>query len=456
MEKEFQKTETNFFQSLTFKAFMVVFLTLLLLIPQVMIRGLINERKVRSKATIARINEKWSSAQTVCPPAFVIPYAKTVKIQDVKGFKESVEQHELFVTPETTTIDVSLQPEPRHYGIFKSIVYRSNVEMQGSFRVGKYSLDNSVFDYSKSYISLYISDLRGITQEIVFSVNGKSIVVKNYGENIIKIPLANVLTNEDSATYNFSCKMKLNGSEEINFVPLAKTTAVKLNGAWNSPSFTGNFAPDLKTDAKAGNFAASWNVLSFNRSIPETWSDASISNYVCIPTDVNIDDARDYSQSVIIASNCNSFGVKLIQPIDQYQQNERSVKYALLFIALTFVAFYFVEALTKKRIHIIQYLLVGIALILFYSLLLSFSEQIGFGWAYLVAAAATVTLITLYVKSIFKNTKQTLMLGGLLCLLYIFLYVVLQLEDLALLIGSVGLFAILGVIMYVSRKIQWK
>ena len=150
-----------------------------------------------------------------------------------------------------------------------------------------------------------------------------------------------------------------------------------------------------------------------------------------------------------------SFGVNLIDPVNHYQQNMRSAKYAIMFIALTFVVFFFVEILTKKRIHPIQYLLVGIALILFYSLLLSISEQINFGIAYLIASIATIGLITVYTYSIFKNKIQTGGLAAMLCMLYIFLYVVLQLEDIALLIGSVGLFIILGIIMFFSRKINW-
>jgi len=172
--------------------------------------------------------------------------------------------------------------------------------------------------------------------------------------------------------------------------------------------------------------------MHFNRSIPETWDN---------------DKSMYFDHS--------SFGVKLVEMVDHYQQNMRSAKYALMFIALTFVVFFFVEVLTKKKIHIIQYLLVGIALILFYSLLLSISEQIGFALAYLIAGIATIGLISSYVYSIFKSIIQTGLLSFILCILYTFLYVILQLEDLALLIGSIGLFTILGVIMYLSKKINW-
>ena len=203
-----------------------------------------------------------------------------------------------------------------------------------------------------------------------------------------------------------------------------------MNGAWLAPGFTGSFSPTYSMTEKG--FKANWHILHFNRSIPENWIDNQVDNF-----------------------NDTKFGVDLVDTVDHYQQNMRSAKYALMFIALTFVVFFFVEILTKKKIHPIQYLLVGIALILFYSLLLSISEQLNFGLAYLIASIATIGLISLYAHSIFKNIIQTGMLATILSVLYIFLYVVLQLEDVALLFGSIGLFIILGIIMYFSKRINW-
>jgi inner membrane protein len=203
-----------------------------------------------------------------------------------------------------------------------------------------------------------------------------------------------------------------------------------MNGAWKSPGFIGSFTPQYSLNDKG--FTATWEILHYNRNIPETWTDHQLKS---------------------VAET--SFGVNLVDTLDQYQQNMRSAKYALMFIALTFVVFFFVEILTKKKIHPIQYLLVGIALILFYSLLLSISEQLNFGAAYLIASIATIGLIVVYAHTIFKNRLQTGILAAFLSILYIFLYVVLQLEDSALLIGSIGLFIILGFIMYFSRKINW-
>ena len=245
----------------------------------------------------------------------------------------------------------------------------------------------------------------------------------------MKIPLKNFKKSPDGKN-EFNFKLTLNGSEEINFIPVGKTTGINVSGKWAAPSFIGNFSP--QSTIENGSFAAKWHVLHFNRNIPEAWND---------DTNTYFDDA--------------SFGVRLVEAVDHYQQNMRSAKYALMFIALTFVVFFFVELLTKKKIHLVQYLLVGIALILFYSLLLSISEQIGFALAYLIASLATIGLITTYSYSIFKNTMQTGILTVILCLLYTFLFVILQLEDIALLIGSIGMFIILGIIMFVSGKINW-
>jgi inner membrane protein len=223
--------------------------------------------------------------------------------------------------------------------------------------------------------------------------------------------------------------MQLNGSSAISVIPIGQNTAVEISGKWQSPSFIGNFSPVSTIDNKQ--FNASWNILSFNREIPNMWSDNSIGNL-----------------------GDDSFGVNLIETVDHYQQNMRSAKYALMFIALTFIVFFFVEIFTKKPIQFFQYVLVGIALVLFYSLLLSLSEQIGFGLAYLTASAATILMTTIYFYSLIKQKLAAFILAGIMLILYAFLYIILQIEDFALLFGSIFLFVILGVIMFVSNKIK--
>jgi inner membrane protein len=432
METNMQTVE-KFSQSITLKAIIIGFMTLLMLIPGSMIQSLISERQNRSEETIEKINAKWSNTQTVNGPVLVIPYLTTT-VDDKKN--EVIESHTFILTPEVLNIKGKLIPEERHYGIYKSILYKSELEIYGNFKMPDMVLPaNSQIKWNEASVRIGISDLRGMTNNLDFQLNDFHATAEAGGASDaigqgLVISLRNTDLLQTVKLLNFKCNLKLNGSSNINFIPIAKTTHVQMNGAWKSPGFIGSFTPEYTLNETG--FSAHWNILHFNRNIPESWSDKDI-------------------QSV----SDTSFGVNLVDEVDHYQQNMRSAKYALMFIALTFVVFFFVEVLTRKKIHPIQYLLVGIALILFYSLLLSISEQINFGVAYLIASIATIGLIVIYAHSIFKNKMQTGILGVILSILYIFLYVVLQLEDIALLIGSIGLFIILGVIMFVSRKISW-
>lgn len=428
------KKMARFNQSITLKAMIIGFLTLILLVPGLMIQNLILERQNRSVETIERINNKWSNAQTLCGPIICIPYTTTQINPDNKTI---VQEHLLNITPDNLNIKTVLFPEERYYGIYKTILYKSEIDITGNFaKINLPKLENSTIHWDQAYLTIGVTDLRGITENINFKLDNKQLPVEATGNQDTQIGrmLVMPLNITDPLLFSqpltFNCQLKLNGSSNINFIPIGKTTKVDVAGNWKSPGFIGNFSPEHSITEKG--FEASWSILSFNRSIPEMWIDYPGSSF-----------------------DESFFGVNLIDPVNHYQQNMRSAKYAIMFIVLTFVVFFFVEILTKKRIHPIQYLLVGFALILFYSLLLSISEQINFGTAYLIASIATIGLITAYVYSIFKNRMQTGALTGMLCLLYIFLYVVLQLEDVALLIGSIGLFVILGTIMYFSRKINW-
>ena len=432
METIMEKVE-KFSLSITMKAFVIGFLTLIMLIPGFMIQNLISERQKRSEETIQKINAKWSNAQTLCGPVLVIPYS-------INGMDDKknpvVENHTVNIVPEMLSVKTGLVPEERHYGIYKSILYKSDMEISGKFRKLDLQLPaNAQVNWKEATIRIGISDLRGMTNDLDFVLNNTHFTAEaGGGQDVIGQGLVISLKKSDLLQSGnelaFTCHLKLNGSSNMNFIPVGKTTHVQMMGAWKSPGFIGSFSPEYKIDNNG--FTANWNVLHFNRNIPESWTDQQVKSF------------RE-----------TSFGVNLVDTVDQYQQNMRSAKYALMFIALTFVVFFFVEILTRKKIHPLQYLLVGIALILFYSLLLSISEQLNFGAAYLIASIATIGLIVVYAHSIFKNYLSTGILASFLGVLYVFLYVVLQLEDIALLCGSVGLFIILGVIMYLSGKINF-
>jgi len=427
----------SFMKSITFKGITIVILTFLLLIPGVLIQNLITERQDRSEETIKRINDKWGDAQVLCGPLLLVPYTTVEKDKDNKTYYK---EHKLFITPEDLKITASLTPEERHYGIFKAILYKSDIRVEGKFPELVANKNGSAFHKAgNAKIVVGVTDLKGVAQNPEFKINDTTI--KTDAESFNGVELGKVLFSElknvvftdtnflRMDSLRFDCVLRLNGSGSISFVPVGQNTEVSVSGQWSSPSFIGGFSPESTIDK--GRFGAVWNILSFNRAIPEVWvDDKSVGMY-------------NYS-----------FGVNLIETVDGYQQNMRCAKYALMFIALTFIVFFFVEIFTKKTIQVFQYVLVGIALVLFYSLLLSFSEQIGFGLAYLTASLATVSLITAYFYSLIKQKFPTLILAAILFMLYGFLYVILQIEDFALLLGSVFLFVVLGVVMFVSNKIK--
>jgi inner membrane protein len=404
-------------------------LILILLVPGAMIQNLIGERQERSRETIYKINDKWSRSQTLCAPLLLIPYTTTKLDKDKKLYYE---EHTLYITPKELKINAVLAPEERYYGIYKAILYKSDIHFKGNFSgLGNLKIDNSKLHFEKAQIAIGITDLRGVAQNPDFKIGGKALettvgIVRL--STISKTLIVNLKDISLTEGLHFDCTMQLNGSGAIGFIPIGQHTAVTVNGQWQSPSFIGSFSPESTVDKEQ--FKASWNILSFNREIPEMWSN-------------DIADLGD-----------NYFGVNLIETVNHYQQNMRSAKYALMFIALTFIVFFFVEIFTKKPIQFFQNVLVGIALILFYSLLLSLSEQVGFAWAYLIASAATILMITVYFYSLIKQKSATFILAGILFILYAFLYIILQIEDFALLFGSIFLFVILGVIMFVSNKIK--
>ncbi len=230
----------------------------------------------------------------------------------------------------------------------------------------------------------------------------------------------------------FQIKLSLNGSESIAFVPAGKTTRVKLNSSWTDPSFNGSTLPDVREISSEG-FTAEWEGLHLTRSFPQKWSDSNYSTE--IPD--------------------SAFGVDLLIPIDIYQKSMRSVKYALLIIGLTFLVIFFIEMISKQRIHPVQYLLTGAALIVFYSLLLSLSEHLNFALAYLISSTGIIALITGYALSMFSKKKFAVITLIVLVSVYSFLYTILQISDFALLIGNIGLFVAIALIMFFSKKIEW-
>lgn len=430
------KENQSFFEknAVLIKVAAIAFLTLVLLIPMSMIMSLVMERQTRQREATTEISSKWGYQQKITGPILTVPYQTYDLDKDQK--RVNINKHFAYFLPESLIVNGKLNPEVRKRGIFEIAVYTSSIELTGSFKTPQIEVSdrNYEIDWKGAFITLGISDLKGISDVIKFKFNNSEMVcepgVKINGIVESGVTINNPLQAELKPEYQFSIGLSLNGSKSISFIPVGKETRVSLASTWNNPSFDGSFLPEKRNVTDAG-FTADWKILELNRNFPQKWDD----------TEVNFENSE--------------FGVSLLLPVETYQITERSMKYAILFIALTFVTFFFVEIMRKLKVHAIQYVLVGFGLCLFYLLLLSLSEQIGFGPAYLVASIGIIAMIVSYAKSIFKNNKFTLILASILILLYGFLYILLQLQDYALLMGSLGLFIILASVMYMSRKIDW-
>jgi len=415
---------------LGWKLLIIGLLSVILLIPQQLIMHLVNERYETSRAAESEVEQMWSGEQRVIGPVVHIP-SRDNQTPDV------------YLLPEDFKVKGDLKSENRHRGSFDVTVYTADLNIDGSFLIPSLSdYSEAKYRLDKAEVLISLSDFRGLTENIVFHLNGKDYTMSSDKDgqmgSVLRCSVPIAVLMGDSAV-DYSVRMPLKGSESIMFLPIGNSTSVQLTSNCVTPSFQGNFLPMERTVSDSG-FAATWKVLALNRNFAQSvtqWNRYSERN----AHSVCMDD--------------NEFGVIMRAPVLQYQQTTRTVKYAYLFIFLTFATVFFVEHRRQTPIHPVQYLLIGVALLVFYTLLLSFSEHIPFLWSYMISMLMTITLITGYLAGILKIRKTALMVGALLLALYIFIYVLLQLETYALLFGSIGIFVILAVLMYVSLKVKW-
>jgi inner membrane protein len=428
-----RETSRRLGRSATFKLVAICILILLLLIPASMVTSLIYERQGRKEGVIDEINQKWGEAQTLIGPVISIPYLEHFK--DDKGKTITVTRY-LHYLPDNVHIDSRITPHVRYRGIYKAVLYSTTLSVNGSFPqapIDELRLAPEDILWQDAFISLGISDMRGIRERISAAFDGNSLSMEPGVEtaDVIKSGAsAGIKLEKTHQSYPFHFDLDLNGSRNISFCPVGKVTTVTAASKWKDPSFDGAFLPFERQVGEQG-FSAKWKVLHLNRNYPQYWKGGG----------------HDLSRS--------AFGVRLFSPVNIYQKSLRTAKYALMFIVFSFMAFFISEIMNHLRVHPLQYLLIGLAIIVFYSLLLSISEQINFGAAYLISAAAVISLITGYAKAILKNRNVTVMVGGILTILYAYLYILLQMEDYALLMGSIGLFLVLSIVMYLTRKVDW-
>ncbi len=415
--------------SVTIKIIIIGILIAILMIPTSFIQSLIHERQYRQEEAINEVSDKWGNVQTLNGPVLTIPYKKYAQGNYGKETTEYIR-----ILPETLSVNGAINPEKRKRGIFEIVVYNAQLQATGTFpAITIPSINPEHIQWQDAFISIGISDLRGIRDMLKLNWNGQVVQpeagIGNGGISesgvSCKVPVV-----PDSTGYSFSFNLNINGSNSLFFVPLGKETNVNIQSPWKDPSFTGAFLPATREVNNAG-FTATWKALHLNRNYPQLW----------------IENVYNVLES--------SFGVGLLVPVEQYQKSIRSVKYALMFISLTFLFFFLVEVINRRHIHPIQYILVGLALCLFYTLLIALSEHISFNQAYLLSSIGIIGMITLYSRSIFQKNTLTLVMCLVLIALYGFLFSTLQLQDFSLLIGSIGLFLILATVMFLSRNIDW-
>lgn len=424
----------QFMNSYSVKMIIVTGLAIVLMIPSFLIQEIIAERMRNSEQVKTELYGQWGGKQVVAGPVLNIPYTIQEPNENNQGMTER--NGIAHFLPETLKVEGDLNPQVRYRSIYNVVVYEGRLKINGSFvqpDLNQLSIPNARYNWEAAYFTMGISDMRGIKNMPELVINGQKCAVQpGVGDTDLFQSGITVKTNgiDLNQAFNFEISILLNGSEDLSVEALGKTSEVLLHGNWGNPSFTGEFLPE-KREVDNQKFLGQWSVTHLNRNFPQQW----------------IGQKHNTHQATL--------GVRLQVPVDHYQKAMRSVKYAILFIALNFIVFLFIEIRNKTRIHPFQYALVAFALLLFYVLLTSISEQIGFNPAFFVSALAVTALISWYAHSILGNIRSTIWVILLQSGLYLFLFTILQLQDYALLVGSIGLFIILAIIMRASRQIKW-
>ena len=427
-------------------------LILLLLIPLGMISGVLSDRLNRRNEAVSDITSSWGKQQCVIGPVLGIPYQYRFKtIKEIAGPDGKLEKREVeetaiaiaYFLPELLNMTGDAETQMLHRGIYDAAVFRAQVKLAGKFAppdFGALKIDIKDVQWKDAFVTIAINDLRGTREGLVLDWGG------------IKRPLlpgsqvpgyttgATAMLGDAKpigAPVEFSIPIDFNGSDGIYFAPFGVQNEATLKSNWPDPKFLGAFLP-AERDVRADGFDAKWKVSYYGRDYPQSWTSRT-------------GNERFTTQAV----SQSMFGAQFLSILDAYRFVERSIKYGVLFLVLVFTTFFLFEVTARQKIHPFQYLMVGAALCLFYLLLLSISEFIGFGLAYLIAAVASTLLITWYCRFFLGGGVRTLMIGAGLAGVYTFLYITLRQQDYALLMGSIALFIVLAVVMYVTRKVDW-
>ena len=425
---------------------------LLLLIPLVMITGVLNDRLSRRNEAVADITSSWGREQNVIGPVLGIPFQYKFKaVKETPGPDGKLERREVeetaigaaYFLPESLKIDGNVQTQTLHRGIYDAAVFRAQVTLSGKFAppdFGPFKIDLKDVQWKDAFVTIAVNDLRGTREGLVLDWGGTKRPMLPGSQVPGYTTGATALLNDGKPIANeitFSIPLDFNGSDGVFFAPFGVQNEATLKSNWPDPAFRGSFLP-AERSVRPDGFNATWKVSYYGRDYPQSWT------------------SRAGNERFNVQSVTNSrFGANFLSILDAYRYVERSIKYGVLFLVLVFTTFFLFEVTARQKIHPFQYLMVGAALCIFYLLLLSISEFIGFGWAYLIAAVASTLLITWYCRFFLGGGVRTLMIGAGLAGVYMFLYITLRQQDYALLMGAIALFVVLAIVMYVTRKVDW-
>ncbi|MGA4081369.1 cell envelope integrity protein CreD [Ralstonia nicotianae] len=441
-------------RALLYKSLITGLLILLILIPLQMVNGLVRERSNYRDEAEQSIWKSYAGPQTLTGPIVVLPYKEIFTAPDANAAQDgqshpvlkSIER-QLLVFPKTLRVNAEVTPSERYRGIHKTLVYEMQSRWEGTIALPdgrdpeslkglRPSAGHVRFELGQPFVVLGIADTRGLISAPQLELDGKRLTLKQ-GTLLYTVPQGLHATIDPSAAGTpdggervvpFSLTLPLLGAQSLAFTPVADENDIALNSPWPHPSFDGGFLPRSRT-VDASGFHGNWKVTAFNTNARAQLETGGV--------------------------RLDVISVKLIEPINVYLQTERAVKYGLLFVLLTFAGFFMFELVKQLRIHPIQYLLVGLALALFFLLLLSLSEHIAFWQAYLGASVVCIGLLGFYLSFVLQSWKRGVTFATLLSALYGALYGLLLSEDNALVLGSTLLFVILAAIMVLTRRIDW-
>ncbi|HEX9951015.1 MAG TPA: cell envelope integrity protein CreD [Rubricoccaceae bacterium] len=449
-------------RSVTFKIAAIGAIILVLLVPMLMLGGLISERESLRDGARREVSAQWGQDQTLGGPVLTVPYTVTTRSGEGANATVQTETRYVHLFPDRLDVTGTMAPEVRQRGIFKVVLYNARLAVSGQFPAldaAGLGITAGALRPGEAFVQVGISDMVGLRDAVAFRWGATTreadpgIATTDVFESGVSIPVRLNSAGSPAAT-PFAFRLNLNGSGTLGLLPVGKQTRLSLRSPWATPRFAGAFLPERRTVGDSG-FAADWRVLHLNRNFPQQFTGA-----FGRPTRLDAGRAAtaeytDYTAESAGMGSSTAFGVELLLPVDEYQKTSRAAKYGMLFVFLTFLTFFFVEILGDRRIHPIQYLLVGFAVTLFYLLLLAFAEYMAFDGAYGLAAVGILALVTLYARAVFAEWRLAGLVGGLLAVFYGYFYVLLQQEQYALLLGSLGLLVTLAAVMYLSRKVDW-